>query len=166
VGKPRAKVEEEVSANLIPMIDIMFLLLLFFMLGADMGQRELEEVTLPTASVVKPPAEDAVLTVNVYHPAELTCAARAAGDVCHDESHWRVGIRGVDFDPHALLLRLRDEADLEREPQAPRPSARRIIIRADQAALYGLVQQVLAACSDERVRIYKVEVAAAQPAEG
>ena len=31
------------------MIDIMFLLLLFFMLNADMSQRELEELTPPVA---------------------------------------------------------------------------------------------------------------------
>ena len=65
-------VQEEVAPNLIPMIDIMFLLLLFFMLSADMGQRELEEVTLPKAMSVK---EDTAtkgksnqrLTINVYH---------------------------------------------------------------------------------------------------
>ena len=35
------------------MIDIMFLLLLFFMLGADMGQREKEELILPNADKIK-----------------------------------------------------------------------------------------------------------------
>ena len=33
------EVEEQVACNLIPMIDIMFLLLLFFMLSAEMTQR-------------------------------------------------------------------------------------------------------------------------------
>ena len=47
------EVQEEIPCNLIPMIDIMFLLLLFFMLGADMGQRELEDVILPKALNVK-----------------------------------------------------------------------------------------------------------------
>ena len=41
--------EESVGCNLIPMIDIMFLMLLFFMLGADMTQRELADVKLPKA---------------------------------------------------------------------------------------------------------------------
>ena len=45
-------VKEDVTANLIPMIDIMFLLLLFFMLGADMSQRELAELVLPLADTV------------------------------------------------------------------------------------------------------------------
>ena len=38
----KSKEAQHTNPNLIPMIDIMFLLLLFFMLGADMGQRELE----------------------------------------------------------------------------------------------------------------------------
>ena len=46
-------VEENVACNLIPMIDIMFLLLLFFMLSADMTQRVDEDMTLPVASKAK-----------------------------------------------------------------------------------------------------------------
>ena len=41
--------QNTISPNIIPMVDIVFLILLFFMLGADMGQRELEEVVLPQA---------------------------------------------------------------------------------------------------------------------
>src|SRR4029453_14009511 len=40
----RADTEDSVYMNVIPMVDIMFLLLLFFMLTADFGGRELEEV--------------------------------------------------------------------------------------------------------------------------
>src|SRR5215510_3058419 len=47
--KHSTKAQVHVNPNLIPMIDIMFLLLLFFMLGADMGHRELETVRLPQA---------------------------------------------------------------------------------------------------------------------
>ena len=43
--------EEQVACNLIPMIDIMFLLLLFFMLSADMTQRDTEDLTLPVANM-------------------------------------------------------------------------------------------------------------------
>ena len=54
----KAGASEHVNPNLIPMIDIMFLLLLFFMLGADMGQRELEEVMLPKAASMKEDKEN------------------------------------------------------------------------------------------------------------
>ena len=71
------EVQEEVVANLIPMIDIMFLLLLFFMLGSDMAQRQFEDVELAVAaSADEDKKEDSdVLTVNVHHlPAsEVSC---------------------------------------------------------------------------------------------
>jgi hypothetical protein len=79
--------EENVACNLIPMIDIMFLLLLF-MLGADMSARELEEVVLPKAdqvadeSKIKQEGEGARTTVNIFHnhtpPAWPSAASRAA----------------------------------------------------------------------------------------
>src|SRR5262245_60306933 len=61
------EVQEEVVANLIPMIDIMFLLLLFFMLGSDMAQRQFEDVELAqAASADEDKKEDSdLLTVNV-----------------------------------------------------------------------------------------------------
>ena len=99
--KAKVKVEEDVSCNLIPMIDIMFLLLLFFMLGADMGQRELEEVRLPVASSVKEDkgAVKDKLTVNVYHVYDnvVKCKPYADGDICVDETHWIIGVRGNPF---------------------------------------------------------------------
>ena len=68
----KAPVAEHVNPNLIPMIDIMFLLLLFFMLSADMGQREFADVVLPKADQVqqddKSKGVDEYLAVlNIFH---------------------------------------------------------------------------------------------------
>ena len=62
-----AEVAPAVSPNLIPLIDIMFLLLLFFMLGADMSQHDLEDVRLPGAESAKSDtgADVQRLTINV-----------------------------------------------------------------------------------------------------
>ena len=49
----RVDVEETVACNLIPMIDIMFLLLLFFMLSADMTTRVAEDIKIPRADMIK-----------------------------------------------------------------------------------------------------------------
>ena len=45
--RSKPSVKEDVTCNLIPMVDIMFLLLLFFILGADMSQREQADLILP-----------------------------------------------------------------------------------------------------------------------
>src|SRR5258705_13787491 len=94
-------VEESVACNLIPMIDIMFLLLLFFMLGADMSQRELEDVILAKADQVKQESklkaenEGGRTTVNIFHKHQtgFTCAAYDAHQVCRENDHWLIAIR-------------------------------------------------------------------------
>jgi biopolymer transport protein ExbD len=162
-----AKAEESVNPNLIPMIDIMFLLLLFFMLGADMGQRELEEVRLPIADSVEEEKDNiaARVTVNVYHvyDTEVKCDQYKDGNICSDEKHWIIGVRGIDYTKQTIKQLLKAEADSQRYEGPKGPSERRVMIRADEAALYGHVQTVMNSCAE--VGIYKVEIAAAQKME-
>src|SRR5690349_5086120 len=122
-------VEESVPCNLIPMIDIMFLLLLLFMLGADMTQRELEDVVLPQADQAKEDSKEKTdsggfLTINVYHDGgKQTCAAYTAkGGICADASHWVIAIRGKRYTlggPDDINPRLELEAKQELEPPDP-----------------------------------------------
>ncbi len=166
------QVEENVGCNLIPMIDIMFLMLLFFMLSADMGQRDLEEVVLPAADMVKddPNLREAQerTTVNVHHqaPPNTVCAVTEALGVCRDDSHWFIAIRGKDYTMDTIGLQLQVEASLNLEPapdatSGKQLSARKVMIRADQAAPYGYVQRVIEGCG--LAGIYKIEVGAAKP---
>ena len=169
--------ESNVAPNLVPMVDIMFLLLLFLMLGADIGQRELEEVQLPLAQSVK--AEDERnpdvtprLTVNVYHVVDR-CPAYATTQVCDDRAHWSIGIRGRDYregDEVALKAHLTAEATREREQRGETRaqggfgvSELRVMIRADRAALYEMVQRALNACAESG--LYRIEIGAAAPLE-
>lgn len=159
------------SPNLIPMIDIMFLLLLFFMLGADMGQRELEEVILPHAKSVKEDKGNQEtgkerLTINVYHKyksASFHCATADRGNVCRDVKHWLIGVRGKDFTDMTKLQAYldKDAAEFRTDPKNPTISERKVMIRADQVAPYGRVQVVMNTCT--KVGIYKIECGAAQP---
>ncbi len=162
--RPRLQVEEEVTPNLIPMVDIMFLLLLFLMLGADMGAREFEDVILPVADGIKEdkePDKKGVTTVNVYHdtPRGQECLAYKSGGICTEDTHWKIGIRGKDFDSTSIGTMIKAEADLGRERGALL-SERRVMIRADRAALYKYVQAVIDACA--RAGLYKVEIGAAE----
>lgn len=163
--------QEGISPQLIPMIDIMFLLLLFFMLGADMGQREFEEVRLPVADGVKEDKEEVgsksrPLTVNCYHLAEneVNCPAYANIDTCVVEAHWRIGIKGIDYAPDKLKDVMEKEASTERtDSKNLLLSERKVQIRADGSALYGHVQKVMNTCAE--VGIYKIEIGAAAKVE-
>jgi biopolymer transport protein ExbD len=172
--KQKAVAEESISPNLIPMIDIMFLLLLFFMLSADMSQRQLEEVVLPQASQVKEDkkgveGDETTTTINIHHVTDkgVNCTVYSNGGVCREAEHWKWAIRGHDYTKDTLKEQLQIEAQLHMEtvmdPKAHKIlSALRILIRADSGAPYGDVQKVIETCG--LAGIYKVEVAAAKPA--
>lgn len=173
--KKPTTVKEDVTCNLIPMVDIMFLLLLFFMLGADMSQREQAELVLPTASEIKEddkeidPNEPRT-TVNIQHRQDssaFSCPTNKAGGICRVDDHWGLVIRGKEYTKLTLKEQLQAEADESLEPDVDplagkRLSARKVIIRADRSAPYGDVNKVIEICSG--VGIYKIEVGAAVPA--
>jgi biopolymer transport protein ExbD len=171
MGRKALQTEHEVSPNLIPMVDIMFLLLLFFMLGADMGHRELEMVKLPLAQTVKEDKDDADietrLTINIFHLYEdenFTCPAYSAGTICRDEKHWRIAMKGKQYADHKELVRmLQRYADTQGStPGQPIVSEKKLMVRADKSAPFGLVQNVLK--DAVLAGMYKIECGAARPA--
>jgi biopolymer transport protein ExbD len=175
MAKQKISIQEDITPNLIPMIDIMFLLLLFLMISSDMGQRELEDVRLPIAEVVKKdePTEASSkepdrVTINIYHIAQQQAACKVywdEGGVCRDDRHWRVGIKGKDYvDMDQLLVVLDKEAALGRkgtDPKAPKVSERKVMIRSDGSAPYGMPQKVMNVCA--KAGMYKIDVGAASP---
>ena len=170
--KKELKTSEEVAPNLIPMVDIMFLLLLFFMLGADMGHRELEKVSLPLAKAIKedkevPGQKIDRLTINVYHryEGEIHCEAFSKQEICRNDAHWRIGIKGHDYNEQEKLIQvLKEEADAYRDESKGPLSERKVMVRADASSPYGYVQDVMHACA--AVGIYRIECGAARPVEG
>ena len=135
-------VKEDLIVNLVPMVDIMFLLLLFFMLGADMSQREQAELVLPTASEIKEnekvKSDEPTTTVNIQHvdPPGGKCPVNASGaGYCRENDHWAYVIRGREVPKEVLKDQLKAEADEALEPDVDpmagvRLSARKKIGRA------------------------------------
>ncbi len=178
-GIKMVSAESAVTPNLVPMVDIMFLLLLFLMVGADMQQREREEVRLPMATSAKeenPNAQteesERALVLNVYHTGE-NCSAYEVSGLCTDKAHWSIGIKGIDYGEEKaaeLKAYLEGEVQNDRErrglppPETGKlkpPSELKVMIRADKAALYQFVQRAMNSCAD--AGIYKIEIGAALP---
>jgi biopolymer transport protein ExbD len=157
----KGQAAEHVNPNLIPMIDIMFLLLLFFMLGADMGHRDLEDVRLPKAAEAKvetpQTGSDHRLTINAYH-SDAVCSSYGSQRVCRVDGHWKLALRGKDCtEPAALARALEKSAPVA----AGTLSDQRVMIRADAGAPFGLAQRAMNVCASKG--IYKIEVGAARP---
>jgi len=158
------QIQETLAPNLIPMIDIMFLLLLFFMLGADMGQRELEEVRLPRADNLTKDEQDERLVINAHHRSDASCSALARRDTCRDQAHWKIAIKAKDCtDPAdlAATLQLETAATRHLDPTGRSISDRKVMIRADAAAPYALAQRAMNVCAEQG--IYRIQVGAAKP---
>ena len=129
-----------VGFSMTPMIDIVFQLIIFFMLITDMSQIELpKNVQTPLAKRVN---EDRQAT-----PGRLLVNVSENGDLT---------FRGRKYAPTALLARVKDHADRRRNDAS-------VMIRADSRASFEHVQQVLQICGDPRVRIFRVEIHAKQP---
>ncbi|MDZ4774410.1 MAG: biopolymer transporter ExbD [Planctomycetota bacterium] len=162
--------KEDVSPNVVPMIDIMFLLLLFFMLGADMSQRESVEVQLPKADMVKEDKEEKIqdpeTTINVHPDPAVSEAVFLDPRASRDQTLWVISLRGNPYTVEQLKTQLKIEADefLEDQvdPQAGRKlSRKKVLIRAERTAPFGLVQKVIETAG--AVGMYKVEVAGSKP---
>jgi biopolymer transport protein ExbD len=142
--------EEQVACNLIPMIDIMFLLLLFFMLSADMSQRVTEDITLPLATMVQPDEKKGDFpssTLNIVKDDDGTWVVKEAGN------RWT-------FDA-TLKPRLIELADDKREPDQKVFSNREVMIRAQADCPYREVQRLIQMCGT--VGLYKTSVVATKP---
>lgn len=142
-------VGEAVGFSMTPMIDIVFQLIIFFMLITDMGQIQLELLETPVARKAPadpPEARRDRLIVNIRENGEFAFFGKPYRDA--------QALRGLIADTVA-----------RRAPRGPgRLSEVSMLIRADARAPFEHVQKVLQICGDARVGIYKVEIGARENA--
>lgn len=141
--------EHKNELNMTPMIDVVFLLLIFFMVVSELSALDAESMTLPWAKEAQPPERTAkridIVVVNVLrskNPAE-------PGEV---------RIRGKKLDKRTLKEYLRQAAqEVPLEDTRKRISTLKVLIRADCECRYEAVQIVFDACQQNG--IYKTEIA-------
>lgn len=154
--------QEGISCNVVPLLDVMFLLLLFLMVGSDMSHSEAAALDLPHASEAKEPETlpERQVVLNVCH-AEGACDAQAAGRVCGHEPHWRYVMSSKEFAVDEIAARVesvRSDALEAAGGDGRVLSAVTMTIRADRGSPFGLVQRALESCA--AAGIYRTEVAA------
>ncbi len=137
IGKKSEKLEK-VTPRMTPMIDVVFLLLIFFMCVSEMSKLEVENVTLPEALSASPVKPGPRMTVNVM-----------------PDGGYRV--EGRELSPTALRRLIAGRAVMLRAPNGSSELAVRI--RADAYVPYRYVQRVLAECSRHKVWMISFGVA-------
>jgi biopolymer transport protein ExbD len=118
--------------NLTPMIDVVFLLLIFFLVATKFEEQERElNVVLPQASEAMPlTAKPKELFVNI-------------------DREGRYVVNGQQQNDAALLATLQQAA-------ASNPGRQTVIIRADKRCVWQYVVNVMNLCNKARIRDYRV----------
>lgn len=122
---------DEPSINMTPMIDVVFLLIIFFMVGARIGEEERNlDVQLPQTSVAQPMiAKPDALVVNVFEDGRIL----------------------LGKEPLTL-----DELQKELTDARTRYPDQAVVIRGEGEGRYQAVVDVLVACHRAKIKQYSL----------
>ena len=152
--------------DMTPMIDVVFQLIIFFMLITDMSQKELEELYLPKAEVAvadKPDPNEQRPIVNILTDGQIVVKREVLFDPKNDDKYKKLAeflARAAKAMPKGPIF--------EDQPNGPQAPKWPLLIRADQATPMKYVQKVMEVCGRQGIQIWKVELAAKteMPANG
>ena len=151
--------ETEMEMNMTPMIDVVFLLIIFFMIITDLTQKELEDLKLPVAVKAvedKPNPEDKRPILNILQDGTVIVKR----EVIYDPEQDDYGPLERYLSQKASTMKLEYDEELGKElPADP------MLIRADENTPFKMIQKIMLLCGKKGIQIWKVELAAAQPEE-
>ncbi|MHC4780470.1 MAG: ExbD/TolR family protein [Planctomycetota bacterium] len=146
MARKKSREKREMEMNLTPMIDVVFQLIIFFMLVTEMAQADLEALTLPDASESAPDTGQVErIIVNILKP--------------EDEGRCRIKVKGREMNLGELRRHLRIRAETSRDPGNPSLSTRPVLIRADRTTPFRYTQAVMQECVRPGIGIWKIEIA-------
>ena len=133
----RRRPMQDAKMNMTPMIDVVFLLIIFFMVVTELVKLDIEPVTLPFASKAKEdsdPPNDRII-VNV----------KAKG-----VDHGTIWVNHKLLSPAEFQIKLRDQAIRSGNDAEDRPKVS-VKIRGDKDVEWKYIQNIMVACMRERV---------------
>lgn len=150
----------DVEMDMTPMIDIVFQLIIFFMLITDMTQEELEQLYLPpavTASPDEPDPNEVRPVINILSDGQILVKRELLYDPKNDDDY-----AGLKEFLSGMARRMPREPLNEAQPNGPTVPANPLLIRADQSTEFKHIQKVMEICGIEGIQIWKVQLAAAE----
>ena len=151
--------QTDMEMNMTPMIDVVFLLIIFFMIITDLTQQELEELQLPVAVEAVEDKPDPNVTrpiINIDHDGTIKVKRETYYDP-EDGDYSK--LEGFLADQARKMPQKFDDKVKVNLPDNP------LLIRADQVTAFKELQKVMEICGKKGIQIWKVEIAAAQPPE-
>ncbi len=143
-----ASASGEIKLDMTPMIDCVFNLLVFFILVVDLGQQELEKVTLPRASEFQKDDKN-----------------EKGRKVVNLDLEGVIKVKRRPFAIDSLRLDLKTWSDLYPR-EAGGLCSKPILIRTDRGTEMKHVQKIMQLCGEKGLGIYKVELACSEDKAG
>ena len=145
--------ETEMEGDMTPMIDVVFLLIIFFMVITDMTQADLEDLQLPEANNAvadKPDPDEWRPIVNIKIDGSILVKRELLFDP-------------EDSDDYKQLREyLSDVARRMKKDEAGVLPDEALLIRADMNTPFKYIQKVMEQCGYQGIQIWKIQLAASE----
>jgi biopolymer transport protein ExbD len=148
--------ETEMEMDMTPMIDVVFLLIIFFMIITDLTQQDLEDLELPvaiSATEDKPDPDEKRPIFNIKHTGSIIVRKEP---LYSPETH--DGLKDPMGDVKKKLAII--AKNMPRKDDLPDGH---LMIRGDRSVPFKYVQQVMQECAQKGIQIWKVQLAASMP---
>jgi biopolymer transport protein ExbD len=156
----KTSVGEDFVMDMTPMIDVVFQLIIFFMLLMDMSTKELELLKLPKAESAvedKPDPKDPRPIVNILPSGRIIVKGEVVYDPDNDDGYKKLTL----FLAGRARLMKEDWIDPLDHSKGKAPD-RPILVRADQSTPFKYIQKVMEKCGEKEIKIWKIELAAGE----
>ena len=154
--------QTDMPINMTSMIDVVFLLIIFFMIVTDLSQQDLEELKLPVAKTAVPDQPDPKKVrpvVNIYDSGEIIVKRETLFDPELEDTRELEGY--LSNQARAMPKKPINEKD----PSSHKVPDNPLLIRADENTPFKYIQKVMELCGKKGIEIWKVEIAAAEDPE-
>jgi biopolymer transport protein ExbD len=153
--------ETDMEMDMTPMIDVVFLLIIFFMIITDLTQKDLEDLELPmveNASEDKPDPTEKRPIINIKFSGEI---------IVTRETYYDPEVDDQKSDPYVRLKEWLSLAasNMKRADDGSDLPDDNLLIRADMSTPFKHIQKVLEFCGQEGIKIWKIQLAASVPNE-
>ena len=151
--------DDEITLNLTPMIDMTFLLVVFFMLSIDLSRKEFVPLALPHAlKGVEDKTDDTIprYVINLLPD----------GNIQVKNNVWPLASQDPQQQAAALDALRSTMRDLTRGSQyrnSDNSSKIPVMIHGDQDARWQYVQWIMQVCADPQIGIYQIQFAVKTP---
>jgi biopolymer transport protein ExbD len=153
--------QTEMAMNMTSMIDVVFLLIIFFMIITDLTQQDLEDIKLPVAYTSVPDQPDPTKVrpiVNINQEGLMVVRRETIYD---PETGDLTELEGFLSNQARAMPKkgINEDGSGHKVPDNP------LLIRADINTNFNLIQRVMELCGKKGIEIWKIELAAAEPAD-